>query len=102
MITAYDLHDPASPRVRRYLPLLQKAPAPDPDKDDWAAWERLLASCESDEGIEGAMNVVTDFGFGTASSLLLALPARDRGDAKPRFRFAVGRPDQTPYKEVSF
>jgi uncharacterized protein with NRDE domain len=102
MITAYDLNDPVSPRVRRYLPLLQKAPAPDPDKDDWAAWERLLASRESDEGIEGAMNVVTDFGFGTASSLLLALPARDRAGVKPRFRFSAGRPDQTPYRKVLF
>jgi uncharacterized protein with NRDE domain len=82
--------------------LVLKAPAPDPDRDDWAAWERLLASRESAEGAEGAMNIVTDFGFGTVSSLLLALPAHNRVDAKPRLRFAACNPDQTPYRNVSF
>lgn len=101
MITAYDCNDPSSARVRHYLPLFRKAPAPDPDRDDWAAWERLLASRESAEGAEGAMNLVTDFGFGTVSSLLLALPAHNRFDAKPRLRFAAGNPDQTPYRNVS-
>jgi len=90
----------SSPRVHRYLPLLRAAAVPDPERGDWAAWARLLASRESDAGPEAAMNIVTDRGFGTVSSLLLALPARDRFGVKPRFRFAAGRPDLTPFNEV--
>lgn len=102
MFTAYDRNDETSARIRRYLPLVQSAVVPDPDRGDWSAWERLLASRESDvEGPrEGAMNVVTDFGFGTVSSALVALPARSRFDVKPRFRFAAGRPDIAPYEDV--
>lgn len=46
------------------------------------------------------MNVVTEFGFGSVSSLLLALPALDRCGVKPRFRFAAGRPDEAEFEEV--
>ncbi|MBI3897658.1 MAG: NRDE family protein [Gammaproteobacteria bacterium] len=100
MITAYDCNDMTSPRVRRYLPLLRAAAVPDPERGDWLAWEALLASRESDAGAEGAMNVVTDSGFGTVSSALVALPARERFEVKPRFRFAVGRPGGAPYLDV--
>ncbi len=100
MFTAYDCNDTASPRVRRYLPLLRAAHAPDPDRADWSEWERLLASRESDAAAEGALNVVTDRGFGTVSSALLALPSRERYREKPRLRFAAGRPDQVPFENV--
>lgn len=101
MLTAYDCNDPASARVRRYLPLLQAAPAPDPDRNDWSAWEALLASRESDGDADGALNVVTERGFGTVSSAILALPARERYRVKPRLRFAAGRPDLVPFEEVT-
>ena len=101
MITAYDCNDIASPRVHRFLPLLRAAPAPDPERGDWSAWEAILASRESESGPEAAMNVVTDTGFGTVSSLMLALPARGRFEVKPKFRFAAGRPDVVSYAEVS-
>jgi hypothetical protein len=102
MITAYDCNDMSSPRVRRYLPLFRAAPVPDPERGDWLAWEALLASHESDPGIgpEGAMNIATDHGFGTVSSLLLALPARNRFGIKPRWRFAAGRPDLVRFHDV--
>jgi hypothetical protein len=102
MLTAYDCNDESSARIRRYLPLLRAARAPDPETGDWSAWQALLASRESDAavGSEGAMNVVTDHGFGTVSSLVLALPARERFDIKPRWRFAAGRPDLTPFRDV--
>ena len=102
MLTAHDCNDMTSARIRRYLPRAREAPAPDPERGDWTAWERLLASRESGEqpGREGAMNVVTDVGFGTVSSFLLALPGRERFDAKPRLRFAPGRPDVVPFGDV--
>jgi uncharacterized protein with NRDE domain len=103
MLTAYDLNDESSPRIRRYLPLVRAAAVPDPERDEWSSWERILASRDSDAEAarEGAMNVVTDFGFGTVSSLLLALPARGRHGVKPRLRFAAGRPDQVGYRDVA-
>ncbi|MFL6712062.1 MAG: NRDE family protein [Sulfurifustis sp.] len=102
MFTAYDRNDETSARIRRYLPLVRSAALPDPERGDWSAWERLLSSRESDVTgpREGAMNVVTDMGFGTVSSVLVALPARERFDVKPRFRFAAGRPDLVPFEDV--
>ena len=102
MLTAHDCNDVSSPRIRRYLPRVREARVPDPASGDWSTWEQLLASRESDGDAarEGAMNVVTDFGFGTVSSLLLALPARGRFDVKPRFRFAAGRPDEVAFQDI--
>jgi uncharacterized protein with NRDE domain len=103
MLTAYDLNDESSPRIRRYLPQVRAAAVPDPARGDWSAWERILASrdADADAAREGAMNVVTDFGFGTVSSALLALPARGRFDARPRLRFAAGRPGQVEFRDVA-
>lgn len=102
MLTAFDLNDASSARIRRYLPLVEQAPVPDPERADWSAWQAILASRESDgeSAREGAMNVVTDFGFGTVSSVLLALPARERFEVKPRLRFAAGRPDLAAFEDV--
>lgn len=103
MLTAHDCNDLSSARIRRYLPLVQAAPAPDPESGDWSAWERILASREADADAarEGAMNVVTDVGFGTVSSVLLALPARGRYGVAPRLRFAAARPDVAAFADVS-
>lgn len=103
MLTAHDLNDLSSPRIRRYLPLVRAAAVPDLEHDDWRAWEALLASRESEpgDGFGGAMNVVTDIGFGTVSSVLLALPAASRFGVTPRLRFADGRPDVAPFQDVS-
>lgn len=102
MFTAHDRNDLSSPRIRRYLPVAREAAPPDPQRGDWSAWERLLADRGSGEqpGREGALNVLTDFGFGTVSSFVLALPARGRFDVHPRFRFAAGRPDLVPFDDV--
>jgi hypothetical protein len=71
MITAHDLGDMTSPRIRAYLPRFEAAPPPDPDRGDWSAWEALLASRESgsgDESVESgpaaAMAIVTTTGSG--------------------------------------
>jgi len=101
MITAHDMNDDASARIRRYRPLFEAAAVPDPERGDWSAWQALLASRLTDAGPEGAMTIVTAGGFGTISSSLLALPRRGRDDVKPRFLFAAGRPDRAPFTAVS-
>jgi hypothetical protein len=105
MLTAHDRNDLHSDRIRLYLPRFEAAPAPDPDSGDWSGWERLVGSRERDEtnGEPSAMNIVTDFGFGTVSSSLIALPsieAQGSEDAEPIWRFAAGRPDEVPFELV--
>jgi len=102
MLTAHDLSDPRSPRIRTYLPRFRAAVPPDPDAGDWAAWIQLLASRAYDEG-EGptaAMNVQTDGGFGTLSSALIALPAPGHRQRGLVWRFAAGPPHAAPYLPV--
>jgi Transport and Golgi organisation 2 len=97
MITAHDLNDLASPRIRRYLPRFRSAPPPDPARDDWGAWIALLADRDSDDGDpHGAMTVVTDGPYGTLSSCLIALPGR----GTPIMKCADGRPDQVPFEPI--
>src|SRR5436190_329771 len=101
MLTAHDLNDPASGRIRGYLPRFQAAPRPDvaaTGDSGWSAWEALLAGREGD-GPYDAMAVVTEAGFGTVSSALIALPAAGSG-SKPIWRFATGLPGPTPFVRV--
>ena len=46
------------------------------------------------------MLIVTDGGFGTVSSSLIALPAHENKKVMPRYLFAAGRPDQVGYAPV--
>ena len=39
-------------------------------------------------------------GYGTLSSALIALPARDEGDRRPIFRFAEWLPHATPWRDA--
>lgn len=122
MITAYDLNDAGSARIRRYLPLFEKAPAPDPETGDWAAWQALMADpgeragrdAKDEDGGDphgdpgAAMAFVTATGFGTVSSSLIALPApgrtsgrtSDGAGVKAKFLFAPGRPGNVPYSAI--
>ena len=93
MITAHDINNSGSARIRRYLPRFQSAPPPDPARDDWDAWIALLADRATDDGDPtGAMTVVTDGPYGTLSSCLIALPAV----GMPVMKFAEGRPGEAP------
>ncbi len=123
MITAHDINDTASPRIRRFLPQFEAAAEPDPETGDWAAWQALMGETdgtgEESEGAvgeggpnsgggndRGAMTIAPDVtgsgGFATVSSSLIALPAPGRPGVKPRWLFAPGRPDETPYGAVEF
>ena len=100
MLTAGELNDPASPRIAAYLRRFRAAPPPAPGRGDWRAWEDLMAAREP--GVRGdpysAMTIVGESGFGTVSSSLIALA---KGGRAPVWRFAAGRPDQTPYAAVA-
>jgi len=105
MITAYDLDDTDnSARIRLNRPRFASANAPDPGLGDWKSWKSLLASRDSlpGAGSDEAMTVVTDTGFGTLSSSLIALPAMGRDDAHPVWRFCSGRPGENDHLEVVF
>jgi hypothetical protein len=97
MLTARDLNDPASARVRRYRPQFEHAGVPDPAADQWEDWVRLLdqRAAPGDEPGD-AMNIVTDGDFGTVCSSLVALPAF----GAPVMKFAAGRPDEVPFERV--
>ncbi len=107
MITAHDRNDPASARVRAHLARFEAATPPDPKAAKWGAWAKLLRAREPAKGADplADMTIVTEVGFGTVSSSLIALPGppqslRERPN-RPVWHFAAGRPDQTRYKKLS-
>jgi uncharacterized protein with NRDE domain len=103
MLTSFDLNDPASPRVRHYLPQFEAAEPPDPSAGDWSAWEALVANREfaPGSGPEEAMVIMTARGFGTLSGSLVALPAIEFPERRPVWRFVHGRPGNGPWREVN-
>jgi hypothetical protein len=105
MLTSGDLDDRASGRIATYLPKFRAAAIPDPDSGDWIAWEALLAAHgegpeTSDDARERSMSVITETGFGTLSSSLLALPSASDLGAVPIWRFAGGRPGDVPFMPI--
>lgn len=102
MLTAAELDDPTSARIRFYGPRFRDAPAPDPGAGQWDSWQTLLASREGSAAgdPQAAMTVVTDMGFVTVSSSLIALPGNPCIGG-PVWLFAPGRPDETAFAEVS-
>jgi uncharacterized protein with NRDE domain len=103
MITSGDLNEHAAPRIRRNLARFTAAPPPDPENGDWFAWQTLLGDRGNHAGWtpEEAMNVVTDRGFGTLSSSLIALPSMNRENRKPVWLFTNGRPDEASWDSVT-
>jgi transport and Golgi organization protein 2 len=103
MLTAHDLNDPTSRRIRHFLPRFRAAAAPDPSRNHWGDWPALLGSLEHapDGGPTDAMTIRPQNGFATVSSSLVALggPA----GAKPLilWNFADGSPDSAPFSPVA-
>ncbi len=102
MVTAWGLNADRSARGRRYLPEFRGAPHPDPDTGNWSEWRALLARRDFDDaaGPGGAMCVVTDTGFGTVSSSLIAIPGPKRRENGVCWLFAAGRPGEVPFQPV--
>jgi hypothetical protein len=103
MLTAHDLNDTESARIRYYLPRFRTAPVPDPGKPDWSGWEALLTSREAEPGAgeHGAMTIATPSGFGTTSSSLIALPLSHSGAVrKPVWRFGQGHPESVRFEDI--
>jgi hypothetical protein len=101
MIAAGDIDDLTSRRLELALPAFRAWPTPEPDDDDWTGWETLLGSTRvpPNEPATAAMRFRTD-GYGTLSSALIALPARDERDRPPIFRFAEWLPHATPWRDA--
>jgi hypothetical protein len=92
MLTAHDLNDDTSARQRAQWPRFGAAPPPDPAAGDFAAWEALLADETAVGGNqEAAMRFMTERGFGTTSSAILALP-KPGVERHAIFRFAAAEP----------
>ena len=102
MVTAQDLNDTISPRIKKNRPRFQNAPAPNPENDDWFAWQALMASKSdgTDTRDRSDMNITRMGDFGTVSSTLLALPRKNRFGIKPKWLFCSGRPDQETYTAI--
>jgi uncharacterized protein with NRDE domain len=102
MITASDRNDRGSARIRHYLPQWEVADEPQPDRQDWAAWVALLGARQSEPGgdVFDAMNIVSNTGFGTVSSSLIALPSVAYQDRKPIWRFCAGHPDKGNWVDI--
>ena len=101
MIAAGDLDDETA-RLKRYRPRFAAAAPPDPSCGVWKDWEQLLCDDKLAPGEDprDAMRFDTGHGFATVSSSLIALPAPERGDLKPVFRFAAHHPVATPWRDV--
>lgn len=100
MLTAGEVNDPCCPRIAHYRPLAERLAPPDPDRDAWEAWQRLLADRTTATGDpRHAMCIRTAGDYGTVSSGLLALP-RQAGRT-PKWLFADGPPDETPFHPVA-
>ena len=105
IFTAYDMNDVSgSPRARFYRPQFEAVSAPDPSSSDWAEWEALLASRKREPGQidpNAALHVETDWGFGTVSSSLIALPNLTlQEETPPIWRFAKAWPEREPFRRV--
>ncbi len=100
MIAASDLNDEHHARIRRHLPRFRTAAVPDPQSGDWSAWTAILAESEHDGEPRNAMNIATDYGYGTVSSALIALPSAELTETRPVWLFAAGRPGEAQYRQI--
>src|SRR5216684_7110346 len=77
LIAAGDVNEIETPRLALAGPRFRAAPAPDPDRAEWTAWQDLLGDDTALPGApaEAPLRFRTARGFATVSSALIALPA---------------------------
>jgi len=102
LLAAGDLDDLRTRRLALAMPAFRAWPAPDPEAGDWTGWQSLLGSSRAPPGEPptAAMRFRTD-GYGTVSSAIIALPARESAERTAHFRFAGWQPQATPWCDVS-
>jgi hypothetical protein len=105
LIAAGEIDDLRTPRLALAKPRFRAAPPPDPDHDDWTAWQDILGDDTIPPGAPGAppeaaLRFLTNRGYGTVSSALIALPAVASSERRPIFRFAGWQPEETPWRSV--
>jgi uncharacterized protein with NRDE domain len=90
------------PRLALARPRFAAVPAPEPDREDWTAWQDLLSDDKAPPGApaEAALRFHTERGFATVSSALIALPAVPSLDRRAVFRFAGWLPLPSPWRDV--
>jgi hypothetical protein len=103
MLTAFGMNAPDSARTGRFLPLFEAAPPPAPESGDWGGWAGLMGrrDADPDAGPGEAMYIVTDRGFGTLSTSLIALGRPDSTGPRVAWRFAHTAPDQAEWRDIS-
>lgn len=102
IIASGDINELVHRRLEFAEPQFRAAAPPDPDREDWGEWERLLSNDESPPGEppESALRFRMPHGYGTVSSALIALPEPNAGERKPRFRYAQWQPAPAPWAEM--
>jgi uncharacterized protein with NRDE domain len=102
IIAAGDLDELMTPRLRLARPRFAAAPPPDPDRDDWTAWQQLLGDNTAPPGMpaDATLRFRTPRGFATVSSALVALPADPSPERRTVFRHAAWLPQPTPWRIV--
>jgi len=103
LIAAGDVDELITPRLALAQPRFRAAPAPDPDSEDWAAWQDLLGDDTVPPGAspEMALRFRTARGYGTVSSTLIALPATPSLERRAIFRYAGWLPEPSPWCNVN-
>jgi uncharacterized protein with NRDE domain len=103
LIAAGDLNELSTPRLAFARPRFAAASPPDPERDEWHAWQELLGDDTVPAGAppEAALRFRTGRGYGTVSSALIALPAVPSRARRPVFRFAAWLPEPSPWRNLA-
>jgi len=97
MLTPEGYDAAGTPRYDAHGAAFAAAAVPQPEREDWASWIALLQHEDAADPHQ-AMTVVTDRGFGTVASTLIAVPA---GEGSPLVRYADGPPTRAAFRPVA-
>jgi uncharacterized protein with NRDE domain len=102
VIAAGDVDELTTPRLALARPRFLRARPPDPERDEWTAWQDLLGDAAAPPGAppEAAMRFRTPNGFATVSSALIALPAVPSPERPAVFRYAGWLPAASLWRNV--